>query len=202
MRRTCHVFILQLLNLPCKGSHPWVAGERKTNFKYINLWNHSCLPVWPLFRWPSLFGINSPSSGFPPFLPLASLQNGIWEQSLWDLLRGGQLGYRWELGCSGPLMDAAEEWLPGWLPGQMTTEERLAMEVSWWHSFPKSIGLAFNSRKVPAHWCLFIRTPGLCWSTEASAFPHQNPLHRTPHTLWAWGTRSTTWGSSSSHSLH
>lgn len=115
-RRTC-LYFLQFMIFLVKVHLLRLQGREKQT-KCIHFWNRSCVPGQALEMIESLWGKCS-VFGFPPF-PLVSLQNGIWEQSLYDNI---SWRCRRERGCSGQFVDAAAEWLPGLLPGQVTPEE-------------------------------------------------------------------------------
>lgn len=179
------------------------SKERKTNFKRVNLQNHSCLPVYTPFRRSSLFGINAQSSGFPALAPSCSAPKWHLGTEPIESQRSEVVG--WRLGCGmeglwGGDWESDENWgaldpcccrVAMWTAPCMRTTEGKVTHPAMWVSYDihfqnPQVWLALNpSCEVPCTHMLLCTVPSLCWSTKPSALSFQNPLHA----LWDPGNQ-------------
>lgn len=122
------------------------------------------------FRWLRLFGINAQSFGSPPtpLYPTPSF-SPKWHpgaELVWNLLLRG---CRWEVGCSGPLMDAAAQWLPGLLPRQVITGPSSHVDFMRMLIFKiHKSGIGFNQLWSSCTLVPLCSDSRLCWSTLGS----------------------------------
>lgn len=180
------LYFPQLLDLPCQGLPAWGARREK---QILNVFICRITAVlWLVsFLTTESLGRHAQSFGFLP-LPLASLQNDIWEQNLQDLTGVGgweqmQTKVFWTLCCCRRL--------PGLLPAQVTMAEELAhlpfgfpddihfQNPQVWHlilvvKFLHKDAPFYDSRPLLVH--------------QPSALPLQNPLY--PSETWARTTNS------------